>query len=204
MTHPLPSFSTSDLREPSRRSAQRRILSLPAITPYRHILLLPLRILLRRSTRLEALLKIRNDIIDMFRAHADPNQILRHPGPPLLIITQLLMRCRPGVYRQRLRVAHIRQIADQLEPIHDLLPSLLPALDTKAQHAAKAAREVFLRQRVALMRFQPRIAHPHDMVVFLQPLGERQRVGGMALTAQREGLHPQHQLLRREGVQRRA
>lgn len=148
---PHPSFSTSDLLKPSRRAAQRRILSLPPITPYHHILLLALHILPRRSTGLEALLEIPNDIFNMFRAHTDPDQILRHPGPPLLLIAQLFMCRRPGVYRERLRIAHIRQIADQLEPIHNLLPCLLPALDAEAQHAAEAAREVFLRQRVALM-----------------------------------------------------
>lgn len=40
--------------------------------------------------------------------------------------------------------------------------------------------------------------------MFLQPLGERQRVAGVALAAQRQGLHTQHQLLRRKGVQRAA
>jgi hypothetical protein len=111
------------------------------------------------------------------------------------------VRSRPRVNSQRLRISHIGKVRDQLEVVDNLRPSLLAALDTEAQNASEASGEVLLRELVALVRGKTRVRNPRDVLVLLQPLGQLERILGMALAAQREGLHAEQQLLGGEGVE---
>lgn len=76
---------------------------------------------------------------------------LSHTAANLRLITQLLMRRRPRMNRERLTIAHIGQIADELKVVHNLTTRAGIPLYAKTQDTAKAALEVFLGQLMALM-----------------------------------------------------
>jgi hypothetical protein len=54
------------------------------------------------------------------------------------------------------------------------------------------------------MRLQPRITHPRNPRILLQPLRQRKRILGVSLGSQAQRLDAEKQLLRAEGVQRGA
>lgn len=61
------------------------------------LLLFPLRIRLRSLTRLEALLEISNDIIDMFGADGNTDEVFCDAGVDALGFGKLFVRCGPGM-----------------------------------------------------------------------------------------------------------
>lgn len=107
---------------------------------------------------LERLLKIGDDIVNVFRAHRDPNEILQkadvseialpkpssNPGSTylscaragLLLVRELFVCRGPRVDSERLGVAHVGQVRDELEPVHDLAAGLAAALYAEAEDAA--------------------------------------------------------------------
>ena len=81
----------------SSRTRNPRIPS--RIPPNLHILLLSFRlsISLRSLTSFKALFEISNDIIDMFGADGDADEILGDAGVDALGFGKLFVRCGPGV-----------------------------------------------------------------------------------------------------------
>lgn len=53
--------------------------------------------LFRRITRLEALIEIVDDIVDMFQSDGDTDQVLGYAGIDLLLVFELFVGCGPGV-----------------------------------------------------------------------------------------------------------
>lgn len=111
------------------------------------------------------------------------------------------MRRRPRVNRERLTVAHVRQIADQLEVIHDLAAGAGIPFDAKTQDTTEATLEVFLRQLMALMALQTRVLDPRHVLILLEPLRELKCVLGVAFGAQTQRLDTEEELLGGEGVE---
>ena len=110
------------------------------------------------------------------------------------------MRRGPRVDGQRLGVADVGQVGDQLEAVDNLAASRAAALDAEAQNAAEAALEVLLGRRVRRVALKARVRHPRDVRALLQVLGQRHRVLGVPLGAERQRLEAEQQLLRTEGV----
>lgn len=172
-----------------------------------HLLLLSLRLHTlfpglgrRRSRGLEGLLEIGDDVVDVLRADGDPDEVVGHARAGLLLVRKLLVRRRPGVDGQRLGVAHVGQVGDELEAVDDLAPRLAAPLDAEAEDAAEPPLEVPLRQLVAWVAFQARVRHPADVGARLQVASQGQGVLGVSLPAQAERLKAQNELLRGEGA----
>ncbi len=62
-----------------------------------HVVLICFCIRLRRLARRKGLLKVRNDVVNVFGADRDTDEVFRDTAIPLLLVAELLMRRRPGV-----------------------------------------------------------------------------------------------------------
>ena len=140
----------------------------------------------------------------MLRADRDTDQVLGNTRVDLLLVRQLLVGGRPGVDSQRLGVADVGQVGDELEAIDHLAAGVGAALDADAEYAAKSALEVLLCVLVRPVALQPGVRHPADVRALLEVAGEREGVLGVALAAERQRLETEKELLRGEGVQARA
>lgn len=111
------------------------------------------------------------------------------------------MRGTPRVNRQRLGITNIRQVRNELEPINNLRPGRLAALDAKAQHTAIPALEILLGRVMRGMALQTGVRDPRDVGIRLEPRRELDGVLRVALAAQRQRLEPEDELLGGEGVE---
>ncbi len=167
--------------------------------------LLRFRVGLCSLARGEGLLKVVDDIVNVLVADRNSDEIFRDTAVGLFFIRELLVRCRPWMDGQcfgvadasepnvlaqspsRLRydgICLLREIGDEFEPINNLTPSILSTLDSEGKNAPKPPRQVFLRQLMALMALQARIADPRDILVLFQPFGELQGILCMSLASQ--------------------
>ena len=87
----------------------------------------------------DRLVEIGDDVADVLDAHREPHHFRRHAGGGLLLRRQLLVRGRGGVDHQRLGVADVRQQAEQLQRVDELLARLVAALDAE-RDAARPGR----------------------------------------------------------------
>src|SRR3569833_2990570 len=126
---------------------------------------------------------------------------LSHTRADTLLLGQLLVGGGPRVDGERLGVADVGEVGDELAAVDDLAAGGAAALDAEAEHAAAAAREVLPGQRVGRVAGQARVRHPADVGALLQVLGEALGVVGVALGAQAERLAAQQELLGGEGVE---
>ena len=116
------------------------------------------------------------------------------------------MRRARGVDDERLCVAHVRQVARELEAVDELRSRRGVALDAEAEHAAVLARhaEQLLRELVRGVRLEAEVGDPGDVRVLLEPAGERKRVLAMPLAAEGEGLEALEKEEGGEGAKARA
>ena len=118
-----------------------------------------------------------------------PDEVRRDTSLKLLIRRQLLVGRRPRVDHQRLRVAHVRKVARQLERVDDFGAQrrVLAALHPEAQHAAeRAGPERLERQLMRVVRLKAGVGDPGDLIVPLEVPRERECVVAVALRAERE------------------
>lgn len=178
----------------------------------------------RRRGGLEGLLEIGDDVVDVFRADGNTDQVLADAGSLLLLVAELLVGGGPGAAGwlaklpvfsglsstrgsvhlldgQGLGVADVGQVRDQLEAVNDLAAGGTAALDAEGQDAAEAALEVLLGGLVVGVALEAGIGDPADVVAVLEVLGEGESVLGVALGAQGEGLDAEEQLLGGEGAE---
>lgn len=103
---------------------------------------------------------------------------------------------------ERLRITYIRQVARQLQIIHNPARHTHIALDTEAQHATKRALPQQLqRNLVRRVRFQAQIRSPFHLGMLSQVSCQGQRVVAVALAAQAERLEALQQEEGAEGVE---
>ena len=107
----------------------------------------------------------------------------------------------PGVDGQRLGVADVGQVGNQLEAVDDTATRRPAALDADAEHAAIAALQVLLGKLVRGVVLEARVRDPGGVRALLQVLGQGEGVLGVPLGAEAEGLEAEEQLLGAEGVQ---
>ena len=109
------------------------------------------------------------------------------------------MRRAGGMDRERLGVADVGEVAEQLEPLDKLAAGLKAALHAEADEPAEAAGQILLGERVGRAALQAGIVHPGHAVVALEELGDLERVGAAALHAEMQRLQT---LEHEEGVER--
>jgi hypothetical protein len=110
-----------------------------------------------RSGGSERLLEVADDVVNVFCANADADQVLRDTRSNPLLLRQLLVGCRPRVNGKSLRISNIGQVRDQLEAIDDLGPGSSTTFDTKTQNTAESALEISLSKFVRRMALETRV-----------------------------------------------
>lgn len=166
------------------------------------------------------LLKVGNNVVNVFNAHRNADQVLSHTTVCLLLVRKLLMRRAPWVNCKRLGITDavvstlallddsmpdrsnlLCKVRDQLEAVNHLCASRSSALDTERQDTAKALLEILLCRLVRSVAAETRVRHPGDVFVGLQPVGELQSVLSVTLSTQAESLDSEEKLLCSKGVQ---
>src|SRR5690606_28139459 len=87
-----------------------------------------LRLLLRRG---QSLVDILDDVVDVLDADREAHELRRDPARLLLLGRELGVRRGRRMYRQALRVADVREVAEELETLDELPAGLEPALDAE-------------------------------------------------------------------------
>ena len=93
-----------------------------------------------------------------------------HAGRRELLGVELGVRRRGVVDRQRLRVADVGQVAEQLQRLDERAAGLDAALDAERDQRAVAALQDALGDLVVLVDLEARVRDPLDAVVRLEPL----------------------------------
>src|SRR5262245_42173665 len=73
-------------------------------------------------------------------------------------------------------VAHVREMAVQLERVDERLPGGETALDAEREDRAASVRQVLLGALVPRARREPWVLHPLHLVARFEPLRDRHRV----------------------------
>ena len=89
---------------------------------------------------LQRLVEVGDDVAHVFNAHRQTDELGRHAGLRLFLGRELRMRRRGRVNDQRLRVADVRQVAEQLDAVDQLDAGLLAALDPETDDRALRRR----------------------------------------------------------------
>ena len=93
---------------------------------------------MRRSltSHFERLRKVCADVVYVLDADADANHILAHAARRLLRLRQLLVRGARRVNDQSLGVAHVGELAGELDGVDELGARAQTPLDAKSEHRA--------------------------------------------------------------------
>ena len=126
------------------------------------------------------------------------------PRGALLLVAQLLVGRAGRVDDQRLGVADVGQVREQLQPLDEAPAGLEAAPDAEGEDRAGAFGQVALGQCAVGAVRQRRVVDPGDSRVRVQECGHRPRVGDVALHAQPERLQPLQEQERVERAERRA
>ena len=118
----------------------------------------------------------------------EPDQVRRHAGLGLLLRRHLPVRRRCRMAGERLGVAEIDQPLEQLQRVVKVLARVQPADDAERHQRARAAAEIFLRQRVIGIVGEAGVVDPGDARIVAQEFGDAARVLDVALDAQRHRL----------------
>ncbi len=103
---------------------------------------------MRRLRRSERLIEIRDDVVDVLDADAQPDRLRPHARHGLLLRRHLAMGGGGRMAGERLRVADVDEALDELERVVEPGSGLVAALDPEGQQRAGAAAEIFLGERV--------------------------------------------------------
>jgi len=169
------------------------------IRPYdcRCLLRRPFRMRLDSSAGFEALLKVVDDIINMFNANRDSNHVLGDTWVKTFLFRELLVCRGPRVDGESLCITDttwtlvpshtgwgliiLGQVRNHLEPIHNLRSGFSPSLDTKRKNPSKSSWQILLGQSVVRMTLQARIRDPRHALVLLKPPRKCQGIGRVSL-----------------------
>src|SRR5579872_2436962 len=149
--------------------------------------------------RIESLVEVSDDIVEVFDADTEPDHLGSHPGVALFFNRHLTMSGRGRMASQRFGVSNIHKPLDQLERIIELFAGLEPSLDSKSHQRTGTAAEVFLRQRVIRIFRESRIVDPLDPGMLAQEFGYAPAVLHVTLYPQRDCFDALQQQERAEG-----
>src|SRR5437867_9705656 len=108
------------------------------------------------NSRIERLIEVADDVVDVFDADTEPHRLGFNPGLALFFNRHLSMSGRGRMAGQRFGITDIHEPLDQLESVIELLAGLEPSLDPKGHQRAAAAAEIFLREGVIRTFREPR------------------------------------------------
>src|SRR5262245_2976419 len=94
------------------------------------------------------------------------------------------MSGRSRMNDQRLRVSDVRQEAEELDRVDELLSRIESAANAETNQRACAGWRVFLHSIVVGARFESGIIHPFDLWMFLEVFCNFERIFGVSLHSQ--------------------
>ncbi len=154
---------------------------------------------MRRSGRGQPALEIGDDVVDVLEADRKAHIAIGHAGCDLIAGAELGMRRGRGVDGEASRIADIGDVVEQLKRVDEAPSGFLACRQLEADKAAIAALQVFVRPLAEHASLERWVDHLRHFRPLGEVIGDRQRVGGMALDAQRQRLDA---LQDQEGVER--
>ena len=124
----------------------------------------------------EGLVEVGDDVGRVFDAAAQAHQVDADAGFLKLLLGELAMRGAGRIQRAAARIGHMRGDGHHLQMVEERGDLLAAARHAEGDHTAGAVRHVLLRQRMVLVRFEAREAHPADARIGVEPLGHGQCV----------------------------
>jgi hypothetical protein len=118
---------------------------------------------------LKSLLKVLNEILNIFNPDRHANQVFSHPHSIIFLLGIMLIDTRPVVAAQGLGVSNIGRHDDQLEGIDQLLGLIAAPLETESDDRTEAPLQIFQGQLVIWMVVEPEVADPCHPRVGTQP-----------------------------------
>lgn len=140
------------------------------------------------SSSLERLNEIGEQVIDVLNPHADPDKILGHSRPDLLLLVQLRVSRRSRGDDARLGVPNVGEMGDELELVYEIT-TVVRGLDSEREYPAKVVgTEDLFGDFVVRVRGESGVRDPGDLGTLIEPLSECERVLAVALDAEGERL----------------
>mmetsp|Transcript_25022 Transcript_25022/g.75241 ORF Transcript_25022/g.75241 Transcript_25022/m.75241 type:complete len:292 (-) Transcript_25022:1678-2553(-) len=136
----------------------------------------------------ERLVEVNQDVVDVLDAHGEADELRRQTRLDLLLVGELRVRRGGRVDRERLRVADVGDVGEELERVDHLLARFAAALQADDDEGAALALQVLLLQLVHRVAAEARITHPRDLGVLRQVRRGLHRVLAVLLHAHRQRL----------------
>ena len=146
-----------------------------------------------RLRRGEGLIKIGQNVVNVFDADREADHLGPHPSLVLLLQRHLPVRGRSGVAGERFGIAHIDQPLEQLECVVKPLSGLQSACNAKGHQRARASAKIFLRQRVIKVVSEAGVINPRHTRIAVEEFGDAAAVLNVTLDAQCHRLDPLQQ-----------
>ena len=130
------------------------------------------------SDRVEGLLQVADDVVHIFGPDRQAHEVGGHAGALLLFQSQLLVRRAVGVDDQRLAVADVGQVREELHAV-DQLDAVRRLLrrrgsgDAEAEDGTGPLGRYFLPSAYDGVRLQTGVVDPTDLLVAFQELAPR-------------------------------
>ena len=155
---------------------------------------------LRRARRLQRMIEVAEDVVDVLDADRQAHVTFGHAGGELVLGRKLRVGRRRRMDGERARVADVGDVVEQLQRVDEPPPRLMPAGEFEADQAAEAALEILLRALERPAASAARDRSPWSLPAAWRAIGDRLGVLAVALDAQRHRLDA---LDGEEGVERR-
>src|SRR2546421_7810089 len=152
---------------------------------------------------LQRLIDVPENIIERFESDRQPDHFRRNTGGTLLFFVELAMRGRRRMNDQRLGIADIGQMRQELDRLDESHAGRGASFDAKSKDASRTSREVALRQRLVAISLQQRVADPVDTGMRSEMPSDGQCRLTVAWHAQVQRLDPLQQQERAKRSERR-
>src|SRR5262245_23519054 len=140
----------------------------------------------------QSLLQIGDDVVHRFDPYRQANYVWAGAGGQSLLVGELAVRRRRGMDNEAFGIADDGQVRKQLDAVHHLHADLIAALDTEGEYRPGALGQVFLGQRMILVRRQAGVVDPGHGRMLVEVFGNLLGVGAVALHAQAQRLDAEH------------
>ena len=121
-----------------------------------------------RLERGERLVDVGEDVVDVFDADGEADEVGGDAGGPELVVGELAVGGAGGVQDAGARVGDVRHDGRELEAIHEARGGGAAALDAEGDDAAGAVGQVLPRQRVEGVAFEAGVVDPGDARVLFE------------------------------------
>lgn len=135
----------------------------------------------------------------MFDAQREAQHVGINARSDQFAFVELGVRRRSGVYQEAPGVAHVGQVADDLQVVEQRGGLFGRSFDAEGQYAAETVGQILLGQIVERTALQTGVVYALDLGVLLEPLSHFECIVHRSLYAQREGFES---LQQQEGVER--